>query len=126
MVTTVRCLLSPGKQTRLPAKMGAGASTSEEQDLEIFTAMREEYEKVKSLDEQSAFDAVKKVYCDKMAEIGTDDATQGDGAAESAGADDGDAAAEDSGAAASGAADTTAADGAEAPAADAAAPAAAK
>ena len=121
MVTTVRCLLSPGKQTRLPAKMGAGASTSEEQDLEIFTAMREEYEKVKSLDEQSAFDAVKKVYCDKMAEIGTDDAAQGDGAAESAGAANGDAAAEDSGAA-----DTTAANGAEAPAADAAARAAAE
>ena len=101
--------------------MGAGASTSEEQDLEIFTAMRAEYEKVKALDEQSAFDAVKKVYCDKMAEIGSDDAAQGDGAAEGGGTADGDAAAEDSGAT-----DAAAADGAEAPAADAAAPAAAE
>ena len=64
-------------------KMGAAASTTEEQDLEVFVAMKEEYEKVKNVDEQTAFDAVKKVYIDKMAEItsgGPDQAEGADGA----------------------------------------------
>ena len=40
--------------------MGAGIS-SEERDLEIFKAMKEEYENVKDGDEQAAFEAVKAV-----------------------------------------------------------------
>ena len=42
--------------------MGAGASTSEEQDLEIFKAMKDKYEEVKGKDERAAFEAVKAVY----------------------------------------------------------------
>ena len=44
--------------------MGAGASTSEEADLEIIKAMKAKYEEVKGQDERQAFEAVKKVYLD--------------------------------------------------------------
>jgi len=50
--------------------MGAGASTTEDQDLQVFVAMKATYEELKDGDEQAAFDAVKKVYVEKMAEVG--------------------------------------------------------
>ena len=73
VLTSSRALHSPASRDTFSnhsARMGAGASTNEDQDLQIFVAMKTKYEQLKDGDEQAAFDAVKKVYVEKMAELG--------------------------------------------------------